>query len=196
MRKVIYSMAVSLDGCIVGPDGKRDRPAPDRELRRFHHTQTRKLAAHSWGVGCMRTCCPGRRGRRASSSGVAKSRGLTGADRGCPQRGPRDRVLISAARVARADGSRAPMGRTRRGHELALTEARDPWCISGVLGGSSASRPAAVVHLCIKGRRARRKARALKAARSSPSPPGTRQSPLGIRATCPRWSRGRGGWGS
>ena len=35
MRKVTYSMGVSLDGYIVGPDGKFDWTAPDKEVFRF-----------------------------------------------------------------------------------------------------------------------------------------------------------------
>ena len=36
MRKLIYSMSVSLDGFIAGPDGEIDWSAPDEELHRFH----------------------------------------------------------------------------------------------------------------------------------------------------------------
>lgn len=36
MRKLIYSMTVSLDGFIAGPDGAIDWSAPDEELFRFH----------------------------------------------------------------------------------------------------------------------------------------------------------------
>jgi dihydrofolate reductase len=49
MRKLIYSMAVSLDGYIVGPDRKHDWSAPDRELHRFHNEQTKELGAHLMG---------------------------------------------------------------------------------------------------------------------------------------------------
>jgi dihydrofolate reductase len=45
MRKVIYSMGVSLDGFIAGPDGDFDWAAPDEELHRFHNEQTRELGA-------------------------------------------------------------------------------------------------------------------------------------------------------
>src|SRR4051812_33577182 len=37
MRKVIYSMGVSLDGFIAGPGGEIDWGAPDEELHRFHN---------------------------------------------------------------------------------------------------------------------------------------------------------------
>ena len=49
MRKLIYSMGVSLDGFIAGPDGEIDWSAPDAELHRFHNQQTRELDAHLCG---------------------------------------------------------------------------------------------------------------------------------------------------
>jgi dihydrofolate reductase len=49
MRKVIYSMGVSLDGFIAGPDGEIDWSAPDEELHRFHNQQTRETGAHLLG---------------------------------------------------------------------------------------------------------------------------------------------------
>jgi dihydrofolate reductase len=49
MRKLIYSMGVSLDGFIAGPDGEIDWSAPDEELHRFHNLQTRELGAHLCG---------------------------------------------------------------------------------------------------------------------------------------------------
>jgi dihydrofolate reductase len=45
MRKLIYSMGVSLDGYIAGPNGEIDWSAPDEELHRFHNQQTRELGA-------------------------------------------------------------------------------------------------------------------------------------------------------
>jgi dihydrofolate reductase len=45
MRKLIYSMGVSLDGFIAGPGGAIDWSAPDEELHRFHNQQTRELGA-------------------------------------------------------------------------------------------------------------------------------------------------------
>ena len=47
--KVIYSMGVSLDGFIAGPDGEIDWSAPDEELHRFHNQQARELGAHLCG---------------------------------------------------------------------------------------------------------------------------------------------------
>ena len=49
MRKVIYSMGVSLDGFIAGPDGEIDWSAPDEELHRFHNRQTQEIGAHLCG---------------------------------------------------------------------------------------------------------------------------------------------------
>jgi len=49
MRKLIYSMGVSLDGFIAGPDGDIDWSAPDEELHRFHNRQAREVGAHLYG---------------------------------------------------------------------------------------------------------------------------------------------------
>jgi dihydrofolate reductase len=49
VRKVIYSMGVSLDGFIAGPGGEIDWSAPEEELHRFHNQQTRELGAHFCG---------------------------------------------------------------------------------------------------------------------------------------------------
>jgi len=49
MRKLIYSMGVSLDGFIAGPGGEIDWSAPDEELHRFHNQQTREMGAHLCG---------------------------------------------------------------------------------------------------------------------------------------------------
>jgi dihydrofolate reductase len=49
MRNVIYSMSVSLDGYIAGPDGGFDWTPPDEEVFRFWTDQTRELAAHVLG---------------------------------------------------------------------------------------------------------------------------------------------------
>jgi dihydrofolate reductase len=49
MRKLIYSMSVSLDGFIAGPDGEIDWSPPDEELHRFHNEQVRAIGAHLLG---------------------------------------------------------------------------------------------------------------------------------------------------
>jgi dihydrofolate reductase len=49
MRKVIYSMGVSLDGFIAGPNGEIDWSAPDEELHRFHNEQTGETGVHLLG---------------------------------------------------------------------------------------------------------------------------------------------------
>jgi dihydrofolate reductase len=46
MRKLIYSMGVSLDGFIAGRSGEIDWSAPDEELHRFHNQQARETGAH------------------------------------------------------------------------------------------------------------------------------------------------------
>jgi dihydrofolate reductase len=49
MRKLIYSMGVSLDGFVAGPSGEIDWSAPDEELHRFHNEQTRQIDTHLLG---------------------------------------------------------------------------------------------------------------------------------------------------
>ena len=49
MRKLIYSMGVSLDGFIAGPRGELDWSAPDEERHRFHNEQTLELGAQLCG---------------------------------------------------------------------------------------------------------------------------------------------------
>jgi dihydrofolate reductase len=49
MRRVIYSMTVSLDGFIAGPGGEIDWSVPDEELHRFHNERVRELGAHFCG---------------------------------------------------------------------------------------------------------------------------------------------------
>ena len=61
MRSVIYSMSVSLDGYIVGPDGSFDWTTPDRTSFASSPIGTRELAAHVMGRnGCTKRCCTGR----------------------------------------------------------------------------------------------------------------------------------------
>jgi dihydrofolate reductase len=49
MRKLIYSMTVSLDGFIAGPDGAIDWSVPDEELFRFHTQQVQQIGVHLCG---------------------------------------------------------------------------------------------------------------------------------------------------
>ena len=51
MLPVVYSMSVSLDGFIAGPDGDIGWTAPAAEQFRFHTEQTRQIAAHLCGRG-------------------------------------------------------------------------------------------------------------------------------------------------
>ena len=49
MRKLIYSMGVSLDGFIAGPGGEIDWSTPDEDLHRFHNDQMREVGVHLCG---------------------------------------------------------------------------------------------------------------------------------------------------
>jgi dihydrofolate reductase len=49
MRSVIYSMAVSLDGYIVGPDGGFGWAAPDEEVFRFSIDEIQGVGVHLMG---------------------------------------------------------------------------------------------------------------------------------------------------
>jgi dihydrofolate reductase len=47
--KLIYSMSVSLDGFVAGPDGGFEWSVPDEELHRFHNERVGLLSAHLLG---------------------------------------------------------------------------------------------------------------------------------------------------
>jgi dihydrofolate reductase len=49
MRSVVYSMGVSLDGYIVGPDGEIVGPGPDEEMWRFVLDEIREVGVHLMG---------------------------------------------------------------------------------------------------------------------------------------------------
>jgi len=49
MRSVTYSMGVSLDGYVVGPDGGFDWTAPDEEVIRFVTDEIRQVGVHLLG---------------------------------------------------------------------------------------------------------------------------------------------------
>ena len=49
MRSVTYSMAVSLDGYVVGPDGSPDWTEPDEEVFRFATDEVREVGVHLLG---------------------------------------------------------------------------------------------------------------------------------------------------
>ena len=49
MRKVVYSMSMSLDGFIAGPKGEINWTEPDEELHRFHNDRAREQSAQLMG---------------------------------------------------------------------------------------------------------------------------------------------------
>jgi dihydrofolate reductase len=49
VSKLIYSMNISLDGFIAGPDGTFDWSVPDEELHRFHNERVAALGGHLLG---------------------------------------------------------------------------------------------------------------------------------------------------
>jgi dihydrofolate reductase len=49
MPKLIYSMSVSLDGYVKGPDGTFDWSVPTEEEHRVHNARVRELSAHLCG---------------------------------------------------------------------------------------------------------------------------------------------------
>jgi dihydrofolate reductase len=53
--KLIYSMSVSLDGYIAGPDGTFDWSVPSQELHRFHNERARELGCHLLGRNLYET---------------------------------------------------------------------------------------------------------------------------------------------
>ncbi len=58
MRTVIYSMSVSLDGYIAGPDGDISWTAPDQEVFSFHVQRTREIGAELMGRGLYEDMLP------------------------------------------------------------------------------------------------------------------------------------------
>ncbi len=49
MRKIIYSLMVTLDGFIAGPNGELDWAIPDRELHEYINDQERSVDTHLYG---------------------------------------------------------------------------------------------------------------------------------------------------
>ncbi len=58
MRKLIYSLSVSLDGFTAGPGNEIDWAAPSAELMRFHNQQTREIGVHLCGRGLYEDMLP------------------------------------------------------------------------------------------------------------------------------------------
>jgi hypothetical protein len=71
MRSVTYSMGVSLDGYIVGPDGGLNWTAPDQELFRFVIDETRELATYVNGQAATRDDAVLGDGRSGAGGSVA-----------------------------------------------------------------------------------------------------------------------------
>lgn len=55
MRDVTYSMGMSLDGYIAGPDGTFDWGAPDPEIFAYHTDELRKVGTHLLGRNLYET---------------------------------------------------------------------------------------------------------------------------------------------
>lgn len=55
MSKLIYSMGISLDGYIAGPDGTFDWSVPSEELHRFHNERVGELGCHLLGRNLYET---------------------------------------------------------------------------------------------------------------------------------------------
>jgi len=58
MRKLIYSMGVSLDGYIAGPEGTFEWARPDEELHRFHNAQAAAVGVELYGRRLYETMRP------------------------------------------------------------------------------------------------------------------------------------------
>jgi dihydrofolate reductase len=55
VRRLIYSLTVSLDGYVAGPEGEIDWSAPSAELHRFHNDQVREVGVQLCGRGLYET---------------------------------------------------------------------------------------------------------------------------------------------
>lgn len=53
MRRLTYSLGVSLDGYIVGRDGGYQRTAPDEEVFRFVIDEIRQVGSTFWDGGVL-----------------------------------------------------------------------------------------------------------------------------------------------
>ena len=130
MRRLIYSMGVSLDGFIAGPSGEIDWSAPDEELHRFHNEQARELGVHLCGRRLVRDDAsvgrPGAGPLRAPATPSSSSR----------RSGRRCRSSSSRRRCERVEGNaRLVRGDARRGGHAAQGAAgqgRSRWAAPGL----------------------------------------------------------------
>jgi hypothetical protein len=126
-RTVIYSMSVSLDGFISGPDGEIDWAAPDDELMAFHNEQTRQLGAHLCGRGLYEDMLPWetREGEFAQRRHAASRRMSCAAGRSAARSWSRDSVTedwraSGSCSSARSTGSAAAGRPESRAGPIAL----------------------------------------------------------------------------
>ena len=102
MRSVTYSMSVSLDGYIVGPDGGSTGRRPTPRSSASGSTRSGRSASTSWDDGCTRRCCTGRPPTRIPRSATPSSSG--------PRSGSRCRRSCSPPRCGGPGNARLASG--------------------------------------------------------------------------------------
>ena len=136
MRSVTYSMGVSLDGYIVGPDGGFGWTAPDEEVFRLVTDEIRQSASTCWDDGCTRRCCTGRPPTRIQRSTTQCSSG--------PRSGSRSRRWCSPPRCRRCRAM--PAWPPALGEEIERLRA-EPAEDSIAIGGAALAAEAAALGL-------------------------------------------------
>ena len=119
MRKLIFSMTVSLDGYIAAPDGTIDWTAPSEELFRFHTDQVQATRGTSVRTAAVRNdALLGDRGGDSAGRGARRVRqDLEGAAEGrvlhdAGERGGQHEAGQQTASAMRSQGSRNRPART------------------------------------------------------------------------------------